>query len=195
MNEKIKSMYADGFNVNQIAAIYMIPKAEVDAILDSPVAVEKPVEKPKTKKVEDKPLLEWIDKYKANLNLELNKIDGKIIDPNTHTEGAARHKAGRDKSVIEFNDNTQGDTWYHELAHVINNKIRQIQPNFLEEFKPDIDRLTKPENLYRPLNEKFADAFTRIYTDPNAPRTRLANVLEKQFVPKDQKKYYATYIK
>jgi hypothetical protein len=54
MNDKIKAMYADGYNVNQIAAIFMIPKAEVDAILDAPVVVEKP----KTKKVEDKPLFE-----------------------------------------------------------------------------------------------------------------------------------------
>jgi len=56
MNEKIKAMYADGFNVNQIAAIYMISQAEVNAILDSSVVVEKPVEKPKTKKVENTPL-------------------------------------------------------------------------------------------------------------------------------------------
>jgi hypothetical protein len=52
MNEQIKAMYADGYNVNQIAAIFMIPKAEVDAILDAPVVVEKP----KTKKVETTPL-------------------------------------------------------------------------------------------------------------------------------------------
>lgn len=53
MNDQVKAMYADGYNVNQIAAIFMIPQAEVNAILDAPV-----VEKPKTKKVEDKPLFE-----------------------------------------------------------------------------------------------------------------------------------------
>jgi hypothetical protein len=55
MNEKVKAMYADGYNVNQIAAIFMISQAEINAILDSPV-VEKPVEKSKTKKVETTPL-------------------------------------------------------------------------------------------------------------------------------------------
>ena len=52
MNEKVKAMYADGFNVNQIAAIFMISQAEVNAALDSSV-----VEKPKAKKT-DKPLFE-----------------------------------------------------------------------------------------------------------------------------------------
>lgn len=129
-------------------------------------------------KINDQPVKDWINKYKDNLKLELKPIDGKIIDPNTGQEGAARHKAGREKSTIEYNDNTQGSTWYHELAHVINNKIRQIDPKFLEEFKPEIDKLA-PSN--KPLNEKFADAFERIYTDPSVPRTRLAKVLEQQF--------------
>lgn len=129
-------------------------------------------------KINDQPVKDWIEKYKGNLKLELKEIDGKIIDPNTGQEGAARHKAGREKSTIEYNQNTQGSTWYHELAHVINNKIRQIQPNFLEEFKGEIEKLA-PSN--KPLNEKFADAFERIYTDPTAPRTRLANALEQQF--------------
>jgi ribosomal protein S19E (S16A) len=135
-------------------------------------------------KVDDKAIREYIDKTKSEFNLELNKIDGKIIDPNTHTEGAARHKAGRDKSVIEFNDNTQGDTWYHEFAHVVNNYLRKQNPNLLEEFKPDIDRLIDKGSLNKPINEKFAEAFTRIYTDPNAPRTRLANILESFQIPK-----------
>jgi hypothetical protein len=54
MNDKVKAMYADGFNVNQIAAIFMISQAEVNAILDGPVVVEKP----KAKKVVNKPLFE-----------------------------------------------------------------------------------------------------------------------------------------
>ncbi len=129
-------------------------------------------------KTEDKPIIEWIEKYKDNLGLTLEKINGKIIDPRTGQEGAARHKAGRKTSTIEFNDNTQGDTWYHELAHTINNRIRQIDPDFLNKYKSDIDKLA-PSN--RPINERFADAFTRIYTDPRAPRTALAEVLKKQF--------------
>ena len=54
MNDKVKAMYAEGFNVNQIAAIFMISQAEVNAMLDAPVVVEKP----KAKKVETKPLFE-----------------------------------------------------------------------------------------------------------------------------------------
>jgi hypothetical protein len=51
MNDKVKAMYADGYNVNQIAAIFMISQAEVNAILDGPVVVESP----KSKKVDDTP--------------------------------------------------------------------------------------------------------------------------------------------
>jgi hypothetical protein len=45
MNDKVKAMYADGYNVNQIAAIFMISQAEVNAILDGPVVVESPKSK------------------------------------------------------------------------------------------------------------------------------------------------------
>jgi hypothetical protein len=49
MNDKVKAMYADGYNVNQIAAIFMISQAEVNAILDGPVVVEKTSTKGKSK--------------------------------------------------------------------------------------------------------------------------------------------------
>ena len=59
MNDKVKAMYADGFNVNQIAAIFMIPQAEVNAILDAPAVVEKTGTKSKSKPViENTPLFE-----------------------------------------------------------------------------------------------------------------------------------------
>ena len=59
MNDKVKAMYAEGFNVNQIAAIFMISQAEVNAILDGPVVVEKPSAKGKSKPViENTPLFE-----------------------------------------------------------------------------------------------------------------------------------------
>ena len=59
MNDKVKAMYADGFNVNQIAAIFMIPQAEVNAILDAPSVVEKTGTKSKSKPViENTPLFE-----------------------------------------------------------------------------------------------------------------------------------------
>jgi hypothetical protein len=45
-------MVADGYNLNQIAAIYMISKTELEKMLASA-----PVEK-KSKKVEDTPLFE-----------------------------------------------------------------------------------------------------------------------------------------
>jgi hypothetical protein len=50
--ELIQSMVAEGYNLNQIAAIYMISKTELEKMLASA-----PVEK-KSKKVEDKPLFE-----------------------------------------------------------------------------------------------------------------------------------------
>jgi hypothetical protein len=50
--ELIQSMIANGYNLNQIAAIYMISKTELEKML-----VSAPVEK-KSKKVEDTPLFE-----------------------------------------------------------------------------------------------------------------------------------------
>ena len=129
-------------------------------------------------KIDDKPIIEWIDKHKKNLNLDLKKIEGQIIDSKTGLDLAARHKVGDGAVIIEFNDNTQGETWYHELAYVICEIIKQDEPKFLKEFEADIEKLA-PSN--KSINEKFADAFTRIYTDPTAPRLRLTNILEKQF--------------
>jgi hypothetical protein len=61
MNDKVKAMYADGYNVNQIAAIFMISQAEVNAILDGPVVVESP----KSKKVDDT-LLQQLGNLRLN---------------------------------------------------------------------------------------------------------------------------------
>jgi hypothetical protein len=59
MNDKVKAMYADGYNVNQIAAIFMISQAEVNAILDGDLVVEKTGTKGKSKPtIENTPLFE-----------------------------------------------------------------------------------------------------------------------------------------
>jgi hypothetical protein len=48
--QQIQSMLNDGMNLNQIAAIYMVSKVELEQILVTPDQ--------KIKKVEDKPLFE-----------------------------------------------------------------------------------------------------------------------------------------
>jgi len=50
---QIRAMYTEGYNLNQIAAIYMISKDEINAILDENIVVKTT----KTKK-EETPLFE-----------------------------------------------------------------------------------------------------------------------------------------
>jgi hypothetical protein len=52
--KKIKDLHLSGYNDNQIAAMLMIPKQVVTLTLDGDLVVEKP----KSKKVENKPLFE-----------------------------------------------------------------------------------------------------------------------------------------
>jgi hypothetical protein len=52
--KKIKDLHLSGYNDNQIAAMLMIPKQVITSTLDGDLVVEKP----KSKKVENKPLFE-----------------------------------------------------------------------------------------------------------------------------------------
>ena len=52
--KKIKDLHFAGYNDNQIAAMLMIPKQVITSTLDGDLVVEKP----KSKKVENKPLFE-----------------------------------------------------------------------------------------------------------------------------------------
>lgn len=51
--EKLLGLLAEGYNINQIAAMYMISRAILDDMLKEPV-VAAPVEKKSSKKVETK---------------------------------------------------------------------------------------------------------------------------------------------
>jgi hypothetical protein len=130
-------------------------------------------------KIDDTQIKEWIDKNKSQFNLTLEKVEGKIIDPNSGLEGGARNLSKREGSVIQFNENTKGKTWYHEVSHTIYNKLRRVNPEALNKYRGDIETLIGKSD--KPFSEQFADAFTEMYTNPNAPKTNLFKVLQSEF--------------
>ncbi|GJQ44055.1 MAG: hypothetical protein JETCAE03_35530 [Ignavibacteriaceae bacterium] len=130
-------------------------------------------------KIDDTKIKKWIDEYKGALGLTLEKVEGKIIDPNTGLEGAARNVSKRQGSVIQYNENTKGKTWYHEISHAIYNRLRELNPEGLNKYRDDIKAIIGESD--KPFSEQFADAFTEMYTNPRVPETNLFKVIQNEF--------------
>ncbi len=129
--------------------------------------------------IDDTKIKKWIDEYKGALGLTLEKVEGKIIDPNTGLEGAARNVSKRQGSVIQYNENTKGKTWYHEISHAIYNRLRELNPEGLNKYRDDIKAIIGESD--KPFSEQFADAFTEMYTNPRVPETNLFKVIQNEF--------------